>query len=163
MAILLTLLLCGVPTAPMARPTSPQDMGGIINPAPTLRDSAGTPSSTAGTKPPEQRPLTSIPSWLRPFVKYGVGGGVALWFVGSIFWMARQRFQQAKTPEQRAAAKQWLGRMLVGIVLAVGLLGTGVVTSIITRELLYIWIAAPVALLLPPLLLAYWGKQSSQR
>lgn len=96
-------------------------------------------------------------------MKYGVGGGVVLWFVGSIIWMARQRFKQAKTPEQRAAAKVWLRRMFVGIALAVGFLGVGVVTSIMTRELLYIWIAAPIAVLLPPLLLAWWGKQPSAR
>jgi hypothetical protein len=159
MTFLLTILLCGVPTVATVTTTSPQDTSWAVNPSGPVQTSATKISSTTAATQSEERPLTAIPAWLRPFVIYGGAGGVALWFVGSIIWMARQRLKQAKTPEQQTAAKQWLRRMLVSISLAVALLGAGVALSIMKRELIYIWVAAPVALLLPPLLLAWWGKK----
>jgi cell division septal protein FtsQ len=73
--------------------------------------------------------------------------------------MARQRLRQANTPEQQAAARRWIRRLLMGILLAVVVLGVGVATSLVTRELLSIWISAPLALLLPPFWLAWWSKE----
>ena len=115
------------------------------------------PATTSQTQ--EQRPLSAFPDGLRPFVKYGVGGGVVLWFVGSLYWIARQRLRQANTPEKQLDARQWLRRLVASILLAVLVLGAAVVMSLRTRELLYIWIAAPVALLLPILLVTRPKRQ----
>lgn len=104
----------------------------------------------------------SVPPWLLRVVMIINGVGLFVYVVGSLAWIIRQRLHNACTPEAQVAARQGLRRLLVGIVLAVGLLGAGIAMSIRAQELLYIWITAPIAVLLPPLLLAWWGHSSSK-
>lgn len=112
---------------------------------------ATTPSAAA----PARRPLDAYPAFVRPLLKYGIGGAVVAWFVFGVVYLCRQRWRAARTPAEKRAARRWIAGMLTGLILALALLAVGFVSSLRARQLdLLFWSAAPLAVILPPTLAA---------
>lgn len=137
----MTLLLFCVLLANPSTATSPSTVT-----APVVR-----PTPTA----PAPRPLDVYPAFVRPFLKYGVGGAVVGWFAFGLVALCRQRWRAARSPEQKRLARRWIAGMLLGLVVALALLAVGFVLSLRERQLdLLFWCAAPLAVILPPALAA---------
>ena len=121
------------------------------------------PPRTTGPAP---RPLDSMPPFLKPFVKYGVGGVVALWFAGGLGWLCAKRLRRARTDPERRAARRWVAGLFVGILLTLPLIGLGIYLNARRGEvpggaflgLAALWLAAPLAVFLPLALAAWWGR-----
>jgi len=123
-----------------------------LAPTPTL---ATTPAVRPTPSAPAPRPLDAYPAFVRPFLKFGVGGAVVAWFVFGLGALCRQRWQAARTPQEKRQARRWIAGILLGLVIALTLLAAGFVLSLRGRQLdLLFWCAAPVAVLLPPALAA---------
>lgn len=108
-------------------------------------------------RPPARRPMDSIPPEFRPFLKYGLGVAVAAWFFGGIGLLAWLRWRQAKTDADKYLARKWITGLLIGVVLAVAILGGALWYSIVHQRMDFMWIA-PIVLFLPPWLAGMWGK-----
>jgi hypothetical protein len=121
------------------------------------------PVATPPARPPAERPGDTIPPALKPFVKYGMGGFVVLWFVGSLVWIARGKWRQARTDAERRAVRRWVVGLVVGVALALGLIALGLVLNarygLRFAALWFLWLGAPVALFLPPWLAARLGRE----
>ncbi len=111
-----------------------------------------TRPSTSALRSPAPRPLDSYPAWMRPLLKYGVGGAIGLWFIVGLGSMCWSRFRQAKTEQAIAQARGWLMGILLGIIISLVILGTGFFLSLRSKQFdLLFWFGAPLAVLLPPL------------
>lgn len=113
-----------------------------------------------GPKPttPEKRILDEYPAFVRPFLKYGVGGAIAIWFIFGIGWLCRQKWRLAQTEEAKKQARNWITGMLVGVVIALSVVGVGFVLWLRNQHLATLFVAGPVAVLLPPLLASWWSR-----
>lgn len=115
----------------------------------------GVSATTSSMAVPARRPLDAYPAFLRPLLKYGIGGAVVAWFVFGVMSLCRQRWRAARTPAEKMAARRWIAGMLTGLILALGLLTVGFISSVRARQVdLLFWTAAPVAVILPPTLAA---------
>jgi hypothetical protein len=135
-------------------------------PIPTLEapPAASSPSDlTARPKPttPEQRVLDAYPPFVRPLLKYGLGGAVALWFLVGIGWLCRQKWRLAVSPEAQRVARRWIAGMLVGVALALIVVGIAFVLWLRDQHLVLLFVAGPLAVLLPPLLASWWSRPGS--
>jgi hypothetical protein len=134
----------------MAAGQSPQLPISSVPPA--LPSGTATVPSTAA---PARRPLDAYPAFVRPLLKYGIGGAVVAWFVFGVIYLCRQRWLAARTAAEKQAARRWIAGMLIGLGLALALLTVGFISSLRARQFdLLFWSAAPVAVVLPPTLAA---------
>lgn len=112
---------------------------------------------------PARRPLDEYPAFVRPFLKYGLGAAVVLWFVGGIGWLCRQRWRQATTAAAKAQARRWIAGMLLGVALSLALVAVGIVVWLKGQWLEPLFLAGPAAVLLPPLCARWLGGAPRQQ
>lgn len=126
----------------------------VVEARPTVTVSE-TPLATqpvrAKPSAPARRPLDEYPAFVRPFLKYGVGGMVGAWFLAGIYWLCRRRWSQARTEAERRQAVRWITGMLLGVVGALLVVAVGLLLWLRSQHLLTLFLAGPAAVLLPPL------------
>ncbi|HMP04449.1 MAG TPA: hypothetical protein PKC45_18310 [Gemmatales bacterium] len=134
------------PTDPVPA-AAPQPSEAALPTRPALDPQLPRPQPTT----PARRPLDEYPAFVRPFLKYGMGGAIVAWFVMGRGLVCGQGGRRARPPGARGQARRWIAGMFVGTVLALTLLAVGFLLSLWQRRLdLVFWLAAPLAVILPP-------------